>query len=112
MNKKYRVAIGGLSAATLALFALYKIKKILSGQSPLERTIKHIMEQPLDPETYRLMRAFESHLKSLPPDEALQQAQLYIDGKTPIGTLQPGDIIEQPYRGLRIESDGSVYLNQ
>ena len=72
-----------------------------------------MLEQPLDPEIYRLIRDWEAHLKSLPPDKMLEESQLYIDGKKPIGSLQPllGDFTDQPYRNLRIQSDGLVYVD-
>jgi len=110
MNKKYYIAIFGLSAATLALSAVYKEIKKASRLSPLEMTIKRVMEG-VDRETFRLLTALNNHLKSLPPEEAFQEAQSYIDGKKPIGSLSPGDFTEQPYRDLRIESDGLVYFS-
>ena len=92
MNKKDYIAIAGLCDAALALFNLHKATRTPSRQPPLKRTIKHIIEQSLDNETYSLVRAFEEHLRALPPDDALKEAQLYIDGKLPIGSLGPGII--------------------
>ena len=110
MDKKSALILGAGALAGLAFLVYKALQK--NNNYPLEKTLNHLMNQSLDHETYSVLSNVVAQLQSLPRKDAVLQAQMYLDGKLAIGNIgQIDEINEQPYRGLRIDPEGSVYIS-